>query len=216
MLCSHSGSRMSTGSFLFRRSTALYNRRQAKILSTITSLFTSLYVFHWSNYFPDLPMSYPPSFDGRIVIYPAEKEIRDYFAWRQVDTHINNLYNTVFWALVQQGGQSTSEAHKTLSGTTSSGKHEILFSRFQINYNELPERLRKGSVFVREMPDPQVLETAEGSTMEGRTLESVEMKNEQHPRKKGAVKKLKPVIILLHVDIIKDQFWNSRPSILNE
>jgi hypothetical protein len=28
--------------------------------------------------------------------------------------HINNLYNTVFWALVQQGGQTTKEAHETL------------------------------------------------------------------------------------------------------
>ncbi len=28
--------------------------------------------------------------------------------------HINNLYNTTFWALVQQGGQTTAEAHTTL------------------------------------------------------------------------------------------------------
>jgi len=28
--------------------------------------------------------------------------------------HINNLYNTAFWSLVQQGGQSTTEAHSTL------------------------------------------------------------------------------------------------------
>lgn len=28
--------------------------------------------------------------------------------------HINNVNNTVFWALVQQGGQTTKEAHETL------------------------------------------------------------------------------------------------------
>lgn len=28
--------------------------------------------------------------------------------------HINNVYNTVFWALVLQGGQTTTEAHATL------------------------------------------------------------------------------------------------------
>ena len=28
--------------------------------------------------------------------------------------HINNLYNTCFWALVQQGGMSTAEAHAEL------------------------------------------------------------------------------------------------------
>lgn len=28
--------------------------------------------------------------------------------------HINNLYNTTFWALVQQGGETTTQAHATL------------------------------------------------------------------------------------------------------
>ena len=28
--------------------------------------------------------------------------------------HINNLYNTTFWALVQEGGETTTEAHQTL------------------------------------------------------------------------------------------------------
>ena len=32
----------------------------------------------------------------------------------------------------------------------SSQKHEMLFSRFGINYNALPSRFRKGSVLVRE------------------------------------------------------------------
>ena len=73
-------------SFLFRKSTSLYNRRQAKIISTITSLFTSCYVFYWKQYFPDTPMCYPPSFDGRIILYPTEREVRDYFAWRQADS----------------------------------------------------------------------------------------------------------------------------------
>jgi tRNA(His) guanylyltransferase len=121
-------------SFLFRKSTSLYNRRQAKIVSTITSLFTSCYVFYWKQYFPDTLMCYPPSFDGRIILYPTEREVRDYFAWRQADSpypslmstyrflaelhwvpaHINNLYNTVFWALVQQGGETTTQANATL------------------------------------------------------------------------------------------------------
>lgn len=29
---------------------------------------------------------YPPTFDGRVVCYPTEREVRDYFAWRQVDS----------------------------------------------------------------------------------------------------------------------------------
>lgn len=88
-------------------------------------------------------MKYPPSFDGRIILYPSGRETRDYFSWRQADStcfrlrllsqtaylvlakptdglgeikaHINNLYNTVFWALVQDGEETTTQAHATLS-----------------------------------------------------------------------------------------------------
>ena len=69
-------------------------------------------------------------------------------------------------------GQTTTQAHATLrvrrrlilpirlfvllmllglQGTISKEKHEILFSRFQINYNLVDERYRKGSVLVREV-----------------------------------------------------------------
>ncbi|KAJ3492893.1 hypothetical protein NMY22_g20284 [Coprinellus aureogranulatus] len=49
-----------------------------------------------------------------------------------------------------KSGQTTTEAHATLRGTFSKDKHEILFSRFNINYNQLDARYRKGSVLVRE------------------------------------------------------------------
>jgi tRNA(His) guanylyltransferase len=52
----------------------------------LTSLFTSAYVFNWKTYFPDTELKYPPSFDGRVVIYPGKQEIRDYFSWRQADS----------------------------------------------------------------------------------------------------------------------------------
>ncbi|KAG8679961.1 tRNA-His guanylyltransferase, partial [Ceratobasidium sp. 395] len=124
--------------------------QNSKIVSMLTSLFTSAYVFNWKVYFPDTTLAYPPSFDGRVVLYPGKQEVKDYFAWRQADTHINNLYNTTFWALVQQGGMTAREAETRLKGTLSKDKHEILFQDFKINYNFLPERFKKGSVLVRE------------------------------------------------------------------
>ena len=60
------------------------------------------------------PLLAPPSFDCRAVCYPSMGNVRDYFAWRQVDTHINNLYNTAFWALVLKGGLSRQEADAEL------------------------------------------------------------------------------------------------------
>lgn len=41
---------------------------------------------NWNHYFETTLPEYAPSFDGRIVLYPNEREVRDYFAWRQVDS----------------------------------------------------------------------------------------------------------------------------------
>jgi tRNA(His) guanylyltransferase len=106
----------------------------SKINSTVVSIFTSAYVFYWPQYMTNTPMQYPPSFDGRVVLYPTEKEVRDYFSWRQADSawllllviaisqltcaaHINNLYNTAYHALLK-GGQTPVEANQTLQAST--------------------------------------------------------------------------------------------------
>lgn len=115
-------------SFVFKRSAKVFNRREDKILSCVLSLFSTSYVFHWSKYFKDVQLKKIPSFDARIVLFPSLEDLMNYLSWRQVDCHINNLYNTTFWALVQQGGLSQADAHKKLKGTFSKDKNEILFS----------------------------------------------------------------------------------------
>jgi tRNA(His) guanylyltransferase len=67
--------------------------------------------------------------------------------------HINNLYNTTFWTLVQQGGTGAREAEQRLKGTVSSDKNEILFKEFGINYNNEPECFKKGTVLYRDVSD---------------------------------------------------------------
>lgn len=37
------------------------------------------------------------------VLYPSDRVLRDYLAWRQADCHVNNQYNQCFWALVHNG-----------------------------------------------------------------------------------------------------------------
>ena len=101
-------------SFVLNRGTELFTRRASKLVSVFASYFTSNYVFHWSNYFPDKKLLRPPTFDGRAICYPTTENLRDYLSWRQADTHINNLYNTCFWNLVQKGGLSQEDAEKTL------------------------------------------------------------------------------------------------------
>lgn len=72
-------------SFLLSRDCKLYNRREFKIVSAFVSLFTAYYMFHWKDNFPETTLKYPPSFDGRAILYPDIKNVRDYFAWRQAD-----------------------------------------------------------------------------------------------------------------------------------
>jgi len=96
-------------SFILRKNTDLYNRRQSKIMSAINSIFSASYVYYWNTFFEDKKLLYPPSFDARIVLYPTDQNLRDYLSWRQADTHINNLYNTAFWGLISMKGLSNNE-----------------------------------------------------------------------------------------------------------
>ena len=110
---------------MFRKEAKVFNRREDKIMSCVLSLFTSAYVYKFEEFFDSKPKKIP-SFDARVVLYPSEKDLKSYLAWRQVDCHINNLYNTTFWALVKQGGMTTEQAHKKLKGSFSKDKNEIL------------------------------------------------------------------------------------------
>lgn len=90
-------------SFVFPRKTNVFGRRASKLSTGIVSLFASSFVYYWSTFFPDVKLRYPPAFDARCVLFPTLESLLDYCKWRQVDTHINSLYNEVFWALVQKG-----------------------------------------------------------------------------------------------------------------
>ncbi|KAL2271045.1 hypothetical protein VTJ83DRAFT_416 [Remersonia thermophila] len=200
-------------SFVFHKSCSLFERRSSKLVSTIVSTFTAYYVHFWPIHFPDTPLSPPlPSFDGRAVCYPTVQNLRDYMSWRQVDCHINNLYNTTFWALIQLGGLDATEAEKTLKGTFAADKNEILFSRFGINYNNEHEMFKKGSVVFRdyELVEPGTHNTAaEVDTL----AEPVEQSKTQS--EKDRKRRAKAHIVVEHLDIIKDDFWDRRPWLLS-
>lgn len=216
-------------SFLLRSSTSLYNRRESKITTHIVSLFTSAYVFHWPSFFPNAPLKVPPSFDGRLVVYPNEGVVRDYFSWRQADTHINNLYNTTFWALVLHGGRTEQQATKELEGSVSSDKHELLHSRFGINYDRLEAIFRKGTTLVwthatAEVPAIPDTKEEDESEEEGRVLanakdeklrKKLQGKRADKQAKKQEKKERKEktaVLRTLHCDIIGDEFWLPAPA----
>ncbi|KXX80166.1 tRNA(His) guanylyltransferase [Madurella mycetomatis] len=200
-------------SFVFHKTCVLFERRSSKLVSTIVSTFTAYYVHYWSTYFPDTPLSPPlPSFDGRAVCYPSVQNLRDYMSWRQVDCHINNLYNTTFWALIQLGGLGPTEAEKTLKGTYAADKNEILFSKFSINYNNEPEIYKKGSVVFRdyELVEPGSHNAAVEADNVAEPVQQSRTQSENDQKRRAKAR-----IVVEHLDIIKDDFWDRRPWLMS-
>ncbi|KAF4878922.1 tRNA(His) guanylyltransferase [Colletotrichum siamense] len=200
-------------SFVFHKSCTLFERRASKLVSTVVSTFTANYIYLWSQYFPDTPLSPPlPSFDGRAVCYPTVSNLRDYMSWRQVDCHINNLYNTTFWSLIQLGGYDNKTAEQMLAGTVSSDKNEILFSKFNINYNNEPEMYKKGSVIFRdyELVEPGTHNASEAADALAEPTQQSKSQAEKEKKKRNKAR-----VVIEHLDIIKDDFWDRRPWLLS-
>ncbi|XP_032656351.1 putative tRNA(His) guanylyltransferase isoform X5 [Chelonoidis abingdonii] len=187
-------------SFVFKKKSNWFKRRASKFMTHVVSQFASSYVFYWKDYFKDQPLLYPPGFDGRVVLYPSNQNLKDYLSWRQADCHINNLYNTVFWMLVQRSGLTPIQAQDRLQGTLAGDKNEILFSEFNINYNNEPLMYRKGTVLIWQ----KVNEV---------TTKRIKLPKETE-EKEVEVTRTRTKAVPLHCDIIGDQFWEEYPEIL--
>ncbi|EFW99460.1 trnahis guanylyltransferase [Grosmannia clavigera kw1407] len=185
-------------SFVFHKACQLFERRSSKLVSTVVSTFTAFYVHLWPTFFPETPLtsSPMPTFDGRAVCYPS---------------HINNLYNTTFWALVQKGGMDSVAATDLLKGTFSADKNEMLFSKFHMNYNNEPDMFKKGSVVFRdyELVDPKGYNAAEVADSQAEPPTLSKSKEESDKKRRAKAR-----ITAEHLDIIKDDFWDRRPWLL--
>ncbi|CAD5163179.1 unnamed protein product [Musa acuminata subsp. malaccensis] len=180
-------------SFIWKETTQFYQRRSSKLLSLSVSYFTSVYVMKWKEFFPHKELKGPPYFDGRVVCYPRAKIVQDYLAWRQVDCHINNQYNTCFWMLVKSG-KTQREAQVLLKGTQAKDKNELLFRQFNVNYDKLPQMFRKGSCVYRKKVE-----------------EVVKLDDTGNP-----VTRTRSKVVVEHMDIIGPKFWSELPYILKE
>ncbi|XP_041799688.1 probable tRNA(His) guanylyltransferase isoform X1 [Chelmon rostratus] len=188
-------------SFVFKRTSTLFKRRASKLMTHVASQFSSSYVFYWKEFFGEQPLLYPPGFDGRVVLYPSNRNLRDYLSWRQADCHINNLYNTVFWTLVQRGGLTTAQAEDRLKGTLAADKNEILFSEFDINYNNESALHRKGTILIWEKQEETV-------------IKRMKLPNEEE--KDVPVTRSRRKMQDYHCDIIGEKFWEDHPDVLED
>lgn len=82
--------------------------------------------------------------------------------------------------------------------TDAKAKNELLFSKFGINYNQLPPRYRKGSTIVRNDPDAVPQDAGDPS------------RRAKRKPYEGTI----GTLAVLHEDIIKDAFWIGRPWLL--
>ncbi|KAK7858863.1 trna(his) guanylyltransferase 1 [Quercus suber] len=199
-------------SFVLKKDSQFYQRRASEIVSVTVSFFSSMYVMKWKEFFPQKELKYPPSFDGRVVCYPSSKILLDYLAWRQVDCHINNQYNTCFWMLVKKKGKSKSEAQHYLKGTQAKEKNELLTKEFGIDYNELEIMFRQGSLAFWLKEDKNMTHESKGCVQNSHKKEDKNMTHES----KGCVQNSHKKVIVEHCDIIKPNFWEAHPSILDE
>ncbi|KAH3789540.1 probable tRNA(His) guanylyltransferase isoform X2 [Dreissena polymorpha] len=206
-------------SFVFKKNTNVYNRRASKLATNVVSLFASSFVYYWPRYFGTQMMQYPPAFDSRTVLYPSDKNLRDYLSWRQADCHINNLYNTCFWKLIHEKGLTPAESQERLKGTMSSDKNELLFKEFEINYNNLSAVHRKGTILLRAKNDQingdldlglQLIPSGSSTARGGQSAKSQRVVSNLR-----AGKNSRPNIDRLHIDLIGDQFWTDFPEILD-
>ncbi|XP_031601147.1 probable tRNA(His) guanylyltransferase isoform X1 [Oreochromis aureus] len=188
-------------SFVFKRSSTWFKRRASKLMTHVASQFSSSYVFYWKEFFENQPLLYPPGFDGRVVLYPSNRNLRDYLSWRQADCHINNLYNTLFWMLVQRKGLSTTQAEDRLKGTLAGDKNEILFTEFGINYNNESAVHKKGTTLIWEKRDETIIKRIK--------LPNGEEKDMPVTRSRRRVE-------AYHCDLIGEQFWEEHPDILED
>ncbi|KAG0728984.1 tRNA(His) guanylyltransferase 1 [Chionoecetes opilio] len=183
-------------SFAIHRYSKMCDRQGDKIISNIVSIFAGVYVYNWQRCFGEVELQYCPAFDARVVLYPNNSCLRDYFSWRQADCHINNMYNTCFWALVQRGLCSRQKADEILCGTFSKDKRSILLDRFNMDYDKEDAISRKGTVIFRDRPRKDLCASSTGCEVE-----------------EGAGC---GGITVGHFDVIKDEFWRERPWILGE
>jgi tRNA(His) 5'-end guanylyltransferase len=88
-------------------------------------------------------LGHPAAFDCRVSQLPNRELVRDYFRWRSADALRNALNSYCYWSL-RQSGLNAKQATKELVGKSVSEKNELLFSKFGINFNDVPSWQKRG------------------------------------------------------------------------
>lgn len=119
-----------------------FGRKERKLISVLAgyaSAFATEYMVTSSNIDRGILV-----FDARVSQLPTKQKVVDYFRWRHQDSYRNALNGYCHWKLVQSG-KTSRQATKILEGKGASFKNELLFTEFNINFNDTPRWHRRGS-----------------------------------------------------------------------
>ena len=128
-------------SLLFNYNDNTYGRKVRKIITELAgtcSAYFSREVYKRFN----KDLNKVPNFDARVCPLPNENLVKDYFSWRQEDSHRNSLNAWCYWIL-RKDNLNARRASKELEKQNNSYKNELLF-QYGINYNDLPNWQKRG------------------------------------------------------------------------
>jgi len=120
-------------SLLFRRDEQTFGRKLRKFLSVLAGEASARF---------SLALGALGAFDCRVCQLPRDRDVVDYFRWRQEDAHRNALNGHCYWLLRRQG-RSDAEATRALDGLSVARRNELLFAH-GINFNDLPVWQKRG------------------------------------------------------------------------
>ncbi|XP_004494705.1 tRNA(His) guanylyltransferase 1 [Cicer arietinum] len=180
--------------FVFKKTTKFYERRASKVLSIISSFFSSVFVRKWRKFYPQKELLSPPSFHGKVVACASIDALQAYLLWRQNICHLNNQYDQCFWRLVERG-MSETEAHDFINGAKKRDLNDILFDEFNVNYNTLDPIFRQGSCVLKTMVGDVVKFAENGAPIE---------------------RQRRKIITVHSKKIASTRFWNEHSILLKE
>lgn len=108
-----------------------------KIISSLASLASAVFNKRLEHYLPKKKNTIP-TFDCRVWNVPNKSEVCNYLIWRGQDCSRNSI---------QSVGQSKF-SHKELHGKNNSDVQDMLMDKYDYNWNDLEEGLKRG-YFVR-------------------------------------------------------------------
>ncbi|KOM33876.1 hypothetical protein LR48_Vigan02g002600 [Vigna angularis] len=180
--------------FVLKKTSKFYERRVSKVLSIITSFFSSVFVRKWGEFFPHKELQSPPSVHGRVIPCASTEALQAYLLWRQNICHLSNQHEQCLWRLVERG-MNEKEAWDFIKGFDKSDLNNLLFDEFNVNYNTLEPIFRQGSCLLKTVVEDVVKYTDNGAPIK------------RHRRK----------IIPVHSKkIAGKRFWNEHIVLLKE